>query len=500
MVLKTSIICLLLIGYMGFFYYRNIHLPIKTTRLFTCYYISATILNVFELITLYTVNHLEQVPASVNLAAHIISILAVNTTAYLYFLYVRSLLEKHLKLSEVIRGVQVAPFAIVSALIFVLPLDYIQGSYSNYSMGEKVYALYVSLIIYNILVLYYSTRYWNYFNSEKRLAIIASVPVFFIVTMVNILIPESLCSIVYTLLTTVGLMLSNENSEIYIDKQTGMFNQYALEIVSSECISQKKHVVAVVITISESENSQDVIDWRNYITVMEQIQRFCKKEIRRQAYRVGDNGFALLLNSEQSVEKASKLIMDYAASNCSTNVSLSYRAIDLKECLSSDDLMSKMVEICMNAINKMANFDFLTGVRNRNSFEQDLPQFKRSSEDVYYFIIDLNNLKKTNDAMGHSAGDELLQATAKLLKSTAGESGTVYRQGGDEFAVLWTGANEKDFLLLLDKNCSQLNEKRIIPVDFAIGYGKLQDEDGIDKADRMMYENKAKAKGSHCRT
>ena len=119
MVLKTSIICLLLIGYMGFFYYRNIHLPIKTTRLFTCYYISATILNVFELITLYTVNHLEQVPASVNLAAHIIYILAVNTTAYLYFLYVRSLLEKHLKLSEVIRGVQVAPFAIVSALIFV---------------------------------------------------------------------------------------------------------------------------------------------------------------------------------------------------------------------------------------------------------------------------------------------------------------------------------------------------------------------------------------------
>ena len=53
-------------------------------------------------------------------------------------------------------------------------------------------------------------------------------------------------------------------------------------------------------------------------------------------------------------------------------------------------------------------------------------------------------------------------------------------------------------MLLLDKNCSQLNEKRIIPVDFAIGYGKLQDEDGIDKADRMMYENKAKAKGSHC--
>lgn len=81
----------------------------------------------------------------------------------------------------------------------------------------------------------------------------------------------------------------------------------------------------------------------------------------------------------------------------------------------------------------MAIYDFLTGVYNRNAFEKQLSRLKKQNRNVYYFIADLNNLKETNDIMGHSAGDELLQTVAKLLTDATGERGTVFRQGGDAF-------------------------------------------------------------------
>lgn len=495
MVMKTSFVCLLLIIYMGIFYYANKHLPVKSTKIFSAYYISAVILTLFDLITLYTVNNMDIVPSAVNTGAHIIYLLSINTTIYLYFIYLRSLIETKLKISAAARVVHTAPFAVTSVLVLILPLGYVHGSYTNYSMGAKVYALYASIILYNLFILYYCIRYWKLLSREKRAAIIVSVPVFFVVSVINMTMPEALFSIVYVILSAVGLMMSNENNEKYIDKQTGMFNQYALDIVGSEYISYKKNVTAVVFAISEAENVQNAIDWKQYITAMEQVQRFCRKELKKQAYRIGDNGFVLLLsNSALPAEKTAEAVADFAAKNCVSGISLTYKMVALNECVTADEFMSKIVEICMNAINKMAVYDFLTGVFNRNFFEKELASLKNGGEDCWYLIADLNNLKETNDVMGHSAGDELLQAVAGLLKRTAGESGEVFRQGGDEFAVLWKGEDINGFLELLEENRTKLNAERIIPVSFAIGYCRLSEEDGIDKADRMMYENKAAIK------
>ena len=113
----------------------------------------------------------------------------------------------------------------------------------------------------------------------------------------------------------------------------------------------------------------------------------------------------------------------------------------------------------------MAIFDLLTGVRNRNSFEKELVKLREEGVDAFCFLVDINNLKTTNDAMGHSAGDELLKVMAKLLKDTTGKEGLVFRYGGDEFVVLWRGTDAAAFLAKLEKNSRQGNESRIkIPI------------------------------------
>ena len=137
---------------------------------------------------------------------------------------------------------------------------------------------------------------------------------------------------------------------------------------------------------------------------------------------------------------------------------------------------------------RLAYIDYLTHIYNRNALERDLSKLQENTEG-YYITADLNDLKIVNDTVGHSAGDGLLQGFAALLKNVAGEKGKAYRQGGDEFAVLYRG-DAKEFVDDLEKQCKKHNRSSNIPISYAIGYCELSNDNFMDAADRMMYENK----------
>ena len=494
---KTSFVCLLLLIYMGVFYFSQKHLPARSSRLFNGYYFSALTVVLFDFITLCTVNRMDVVPPMINLIAHIIYMLAINVMLFFMFVYEQSLLGKHIKISKTLRILQTLPMIITSFLILILPLDYVEGKYTNYSMGPKVYGLYACAILYNIFYYIMESVIPNTFQKKNGIdAMLASIPFFFITTIVSIVFPEGLCVIIYVILSAVGLLMSSENTEKYIDKQTGMFNQYALGIVIREFMENKTYRVSAIISLSESDVHNTTTDWRSYIATLEKLQQFCLKEYNRQPYRIGDNGFVLLANSKESAEDYATKVIDYTHKICNNNLHIEYSTISLSDYTDSDEYMSKMIDICIESINKSANYDFLTGTRNRNSFEKFLSQLRNDKVDVYYFISDVNNLKETNDILGHAAGDELIQTVAKLLCDTVGNNGWVFRQGGDEFAILWKGNDAEDFLKLLYHKTKVMNKSRNIPVSFATGYGKILDSTSMEDADKMMYENKAKMKAN----
>ncbi len=494
MMWKTSLVCLVFVVYMGLFYFSNQHLPLRSTRLFRAYYVCAVLLNIFDLLTVYAVNHRELVSADLNLLAHTAFLVLINLTMLFYFLYIRSLLENRRKTMVLYRILHVLPFAVTTFLVLILPITYVEGQETNYSYGPKVYALYISVVIYNVIILYYCIRYWNLFNREKRMAILASVPVFVLVSLINIAFPESLITIVYIILTTSGLMMSHENYEQYVDKQTGMFNQYAFGIVVNDYMTVGKNAYAVVVTLMEGKNMQDVIEWKQYLAAMGEIHRFCRMEMKHRTYRITDNGFVLLTGSAQTAMLRAAAIRQFVEKHYRNEMSVSHKVFKVNDFPCSEKLISEIVETCTGAINRMAVFDMLTGVRNRNSFDQEAAKLREEGVDAFCFLADINNLKTTNDAVGHSAGDELLKAMAKLLRDTTEKLGMVFRYGGDEFVVLWRGTDANDFLEKLEKNCKQVNESRIIPLSFAVGYGRILDRDGLKKADRMMYENKIRIK------
>ena len=88
----------------------------------------------------------------------------------------------------------------------------------------------------------------------------------------------------------------------------------------------------------------------------------------------------------------------------------------------------------------LATHDPLTGLPNRTLIldraEQMLARSARSKAPVAALFIDLDNFKSINDTLGHSVGDELLQAVAARLDAVVRGSDALGRLGGDEFVVI----------------------------------------------------------------
>lgn len=95
----------------------------------------------------------------------------------------------------------------------------------------------------------------------------------------------------------------------------------------------------------------------------------------------------------------------------------------------------------LEQIQHLAYHDGLTDLPNRRLLreraEQLLALARRHKFPLALGYLDLDRFKEVNDALGHDAGDELLQAVAVRLSRTARETDTVARLGGDEFAILW---------------------------------------------------------------
>jgi len=92
---------------------------------------------------------------------------------------------------------------------------------------------------------------------------------------------------------------------------------------------------------------------------------------------------------------------------------------------------------------KISLHDSLTGLANRQQFDQNLSQAVTAcierNQCFAIHMLDLDRFKPVNDTYGHAVGDQLLQEVSSRLLSIVRQVDTVARLGGDEFAIIQTG-------------------------------------------------------------
>ncbi|MEU8228391.1 EAL domain-containing protein [Actinoplanes sp. NPDC048967] len=106
-------------------------------------------------------------------------------------------------------------------------------------------------------------------------------------------------------------------------------------------------------------------------------------------------------------------------------------------------------------LTRQAFQDSLTGLPNRallgDRMNQAVARNLRSGGRVELLLVDLDDFKKVNDTLGHSAGDELIQAVAARMSGCIRPADTLARLGGDEFAVLVEGLDDLELAALAER-------------------------------------------------
>ena len=125
---------------------------------------------------------------------------------------------------------------------------------------------------------------------------------------------------------------------------------------------------------------------------------------------------------------------------------------------SSSALLQEVVE-AFAAQSAADSIDIATGVMSRSAGEGAIA--KRMQQEAGCFIfVDMDNLKKINDTLGHEAGDKALRLVGETLQEGAGEEGLCCRLGGDEFLLFLSGIEREEAEKQIRRIISRFDEKK----------------------------------------
>jgi diguanylate cyclase (GGDEF)-like protein len=166
--------------------------------------------------------------------------------------------------------------------------------------------------------------------------------------------------------------------------------------------------------------------------------------------------------------------------------------------------IEELVRSRSRELESQANTDPLTGLHNLRYFQRELGHLldvqKRYEQPFALLLLDIDGLKRINDAHGHQAGDRVLMQVAMSIRRSVRNVDTAARLGGDEFAVLAPLQDTKSGAVLAARLATAARDE-VVPPDeppITVSIGVVSspehgdEPDGlIEIADRAMYKAKA---------
>lgn len=171
------------------------------------------------------------------------------------------------------------------------------------------------------------------------------------------------------------------------------------------------------------------------------------------------------------------------------------------------DEMEKLAQSAQHAIEeqrKKAMHDSLTGLPNRESYQQRLDQevqrFQRYGGKLSLMVCDVDLFKRINDTYGHLAGDKVLKIIAKSLQKNLRSSDFIARFGGEEFVALMPETSTDEALIVAEKLRKKIEEspfnfkKEPVQITVSFGISEIVEGESIDevfnRADKALYKAK----------
>ena len=213
---KMQIACIVFIIFIGVIYHSVHRLHTQAHKIYNlmlgCIFINL----IFDIITVYTVNHLDSVPRWFNHFAHQIFIGTLDLVLFLLFFYIVELIELPEKMGNNFKIVKILawiPLAITGIVIVFGDMKYMETPQGNYSYGIVANTCYVNVALHILMSLIFIFKYWKNIEKGKRIVIYVTLSIEVAISVYQAIYPTALISALGITLVALSIFITIENPD-----------------------------------------------------------------------------------------------------------------------------------------------------------------------------------------------------------------------------------------------------------------------------------------------
>lgn len=258
---------------------------------------------VFDIVTVLTVNNLDKVPSWFNFGAHVVFYLFAILFSQEFFCYVLALsYEKRIQ-----KKVRIGGFCLMALYVLllpVLPIVYLQGNGTNYSLGPAAFVGYGLAMVFFVGSGVILAVNYRKLAPHVRMSLIPMLTLLVMAECIQIAVPELLITGGAATIVTVGFFFSLENptdvfkQKLMIDALTGVKSRhsYEMDIERMEEEYARNQSIRFGMVFCDLNNLKAVNDQRGHLegdAYIGHIAQLLMKDLRRAEgiYRMGGDEF-----------------------------------------------------------------------------------------------------------------------------------------------------------------------------------------------------------------
>lgn len=216
---KTQIACAIFVLFIGILSFSSGRKRKKSSKCFSILLVTTFFQLIFDICSVYTVNHLNTVSAITNRIIHIFYMGLMLIIFYTAYKYIETIIKE-----EIGKNIKHYQFTIIPLIITILgviflPLSYIESKRSNYSYGPAAFMTYLGVAIYLFMIIRLMVQYGKLLPTKKKkaiyIALLSEIPV----AVYQIIIPDSLITCIGMVLLNLGIYMTTENPDALLAEQ-----------------------------------------------------------------------------------------------------------------------------------------------------------------------------------------------------------------------------------------------------------------------------------------
>lgn len=307
--IRLQIMSALLLAEVLFLFTRGGRLKLRSMSVFFILLVMSLI-NVFlDMGTVYTITHMDTVPAWINRILHALFIGTLDMLAYCEFQYVLALIRRKRAMTPLMYFPMLLPLIFALYMAAFGALYYYNDGTIAYSYGPAVYSLFGCLAFYiaasNLAVLFNK----DIIEKQIRYAIHGSTLIWIVASVIQGKNPGFLISNVAVCLMALYTYLALANPREFTDQETGCFNRRAMVLMIDEWIADKKEMHIINISV---DNVSELNHSRGYSTTAEALKEmteYASQIFGDDVYRYHNTAFMIMteMNGESLRVRAEAL-------------------------------------------------------------------------------------------------------------------------------------------------------------------------------------------------